>query len=142
MDKLQKINNRERNMKLELGSSVIALIASLIFVFSNHIGNLYQIFYVIIVFTIHLITAVLIFNKWNFNTDYSGKKVYIRILIVCLVLIVAFIDLGKISSHYSFYLGFTTDKPRNTFLSVAMYCGIYLFIYVIGLKKINGNSTR
>ena len=140
MNKLQKIENREKNIKLELSSGIVALIVSLIFVFSNHVGNFYQIYYVIVVFTFHQINQAIIFNKWNFSTEYNSKKIWLRVLIITLVLIVAFIDLGKTGSHYSYYLGFTNDKPRNTFSSIVIYCGIYFMIYFLRLKKINKNQ--
>ena len=137
MDKLLRIENRERNIKLEISSGIVALIASLIFVFSNRVGNFYQIYYVVIVFTTHQICQAIIFNRWDFNAEFNSKKIWLRILIGILVLIVAFMDLGKIDSNYSYYLGFTNDKPRNTFLSIALYCVIYLCIYSLRLKRIN-----
>ena len=142
MNKLVRIENRERNIKLELSSGIVALIASLIFVFSNRIGNFYQIYYVIIVFATHQICQAIIFNRWDFSTEFNSKKIWLRILISIFVLIVTFIDLGKIDSNYSYYLGFTNDKPRNTFLSIVQYCVIYLSIYSLRLKRINKKSTN
>lgn len=73
MNKLKKIENKERNIKLELSSGIVALIVSLIFVFSNRIGNFYQIYYVIVLFAVHQINQVIIFNKWNFSAEYNNQ---------------------------------------------------------------------
>ena len=133
----QKYKNRENNVKLELISGVFALMVSLIFVFSNHIGNFYQIFYVIYIFIIHQIIQMIFFNRWNFNSEFNSKKLWLRIIIIIFLLIIVFIDLGKIDSHYSYYLGFTNDKRSNTFLSIGIYCAVYFICYLLGLKRIN-----
>ncbi len=137
MSKLKEIENREKNTRLELSIGFVALVVSLVFVFSNHIGYFYQIYYVIVVFATHQIIQSIIFNRWDFGTNYNSRKIWLRIFIIFLVLTVAFLDLGKIDLNYSNYFGFKNDKPRNTFLSVAIYSGIYLIIYIISLKRFN-----
>lgn len=132
-----KIKNKETNIKLELSAGIIALIVSWIFVFSNRIGNFYQISYVFMVFGIHQIIQAIIYNKWNFDFEFNFKKIALRCLIAFFILIIAFMDLGSINKDYSYYFGFTNDKPRNTFLSIVLYCGVYLVIYFLRLKMIN-----
>lgn len=141
MNKHKKIESKETNIKLEVSAGFIALLFSLIFIFSNHIGDLYQIYFVLVVFVVHQITQAIIFNNWSLNTKYKSKKIGLRILIIIVVIFIAFSMLGKINSHYSYYLGFTNDKPRNTFLSIVIYCLVYLTIYSFGLKRISTTNT-
>lgn len=137
MTKLKTIENKEKNIKLEFNSGIIALIISLIFVFSNHIAQSYQIYYVIYLFFIHQINQAIIFNKWNFNTEYSNRKIWLRIIIITLVLILVFVNFATIHSDFSYYVNLARGKKANTFFSVAIYCFIYFIAYLVGLKRIN-----
>ncbi len=136
MTKLEIIENREKNIRLEISSGIVALIISLGFVFSNHIANSYQIYYVILLFFIHQISQSIIFNKWNFSPEFRKNKIWLRIIIIALILILALFDLASINSDFSYYFKLARGKKANTFISIAIYCGIYFTTYLIGLKRI------
>ncbi len=141
MSKLEIIKNKEKNTRLEFKAGIIALITSLIFVFSNHLAQSYQIYYVIILFLIHQINQSIIFNKWNINASYTSRKVWLRIIIISFILIFVFFNFASIHSDYSYNFKLPRGKKANTFYSIAIYCGIYFIIYIIGLKQINKNKT-
>lgn len=140
MTKHEIIENRESNIKLEFKSGVIALIVSLIFVFSNHISQFYQIYYVLCLFLIHQINQAIIFNRWNFSIEYKSSKIWLRIILIMLVLVVVFLNFTSINSDFSYYFNLASGKKANTFFSVAIYCGVYFIMYLVGLKKMNIRS--
>lgn len=137
MTKLEIIENKDKNIRLEFISGIIALVVSLVFVFSNHIAQLYQIYYVIVLFFIHQVVQTIIFNRWNISTEYKSSKLWLRMIIIAVVLIVAFVDFASIHSDFSYYFKLARGKKANTFYSVMLYCGIYLISYLAGLRKKN-----
>jgi len=140
MTKLDTIENKDRNTRLEFTSGILALIISLIFVFSNHIAQPYQIYYVIVLFFVHQIIQSIIFNRWNFNADYKLNKIWLRIAIIIFILILTFFNFATIHSDFSYNFNLPNGKKANTFYSVAIYCGVYFIAYSIGLKRIKKNK--
>ena len=119
INKLQKIENREKNIKLELSSGIVALIVSLIFVFSNHLANFYQIYYVVIIFGTHQVVQFAIFGKFDIRPELNSKKLWLRILISIFTLLLTFWDMGQVVYEVN-YIGFRSEYGRFTFLSVAV----------------------
>ena len=141
MTKLEILENKEKNTKLEFKAGTIALIISLIFVFSNHLAQSYQIYYVIVLFFIHQINQSIIFNNWNFSAEYSRNKIWLRVIIISIVLIIVFLQFARIDSNFSYYFNLPDGKKANTFFSIAIYCGVYFTAYLVGLKKIKKNKN-
>lgn len=135
MANLKALENKEKNTKLEFVAGLIALVISLIFVFSNHIAQSYQIYYVIFIFAIHQIIQVIIFNRWNINAEYSSRKILIRIVIIIFILTVVFFDFATINSEFSYNFNLPRGKKANTFYSVAIYGGMYFLVYFARLKR-------
>ncbi|MFK8009909.1 MAG: hypothetical protein AB8H03_26375 [Saprospiraceae bacterium] len=135
MNKLEIIENKEKNIKLEFRAGIIALMISLVFVFSNHLAQSYQIYSVILLFFVHQINQSIIFNRWNFNAEFKLSKIWLRIIVIALVLIFTLWNFATIHSDYSFYFNLPRGKKANTFYSIAIYCGIYFIVYLFGLRK-------
>ncbi|HMR88161.1 MAG TPA: hypothetical protein PKD51_08410 [Saprospiraceae bacterium] len=139
INKFQKIENREKNIKLELSSGIVALIVSLFFVFSNHLANFYQIYYVVIIFGIHQVVQLAIFNKFDISPELNSKKIWLRIILSIFFILLTFWDLGQVVYEVN-YIGFRSESGRFTFLSVAIYSVIYFSLYFIQIKIINKNQ--
>jgi len=138
-NKLQKIENQENNIRLELISGTIALVVSLIFVFSNHLSTYIQIFYVIFLYFFHLFSQLIIFAFNNFDTKFNREKIMVRVVIIILVLVYSFQFVGSFDLLDLDHFGFATESRKNIFLSAAIYSGMYFLIYSLGLAIINKN---
>ncbi len=136
MTQLELIENREKNIKQEIISGLIALTISLVFVFSNHISQSYQIYCVIVLFLIHQLNQAIIFNRWNINAEYQKSKIRLRIIIIILVLLLTFLNFATINDDFTYYVHLARGKKANTFYSVAIYCGVYLVAYWLGLRRL------